>query len=144
MPPRRAATLVLASVVALAGAACTSPGTASPGVASPSPVAPGVDPVALEVLLANGHTATGATTGTPVLVGDVREVPWALYLEVSRQAGLDFTAAQGRPGTLLRTPIRGSEPDSQSFVLVVDGRVAGAWIGPGGSSSGVLPIDARP
>jgi len=41
-------------------------------------------------------------------------------------------------------PASPSTADAVLVVLRVDGRPVGAWIGPGGNSSGVLPADARP
>jgi hypothetical protein len=77
-------------------------------------------------------------------VGDLGEQPWSLYLEVSREAGLDFEALEGRAAELLITPIAGPAADTTLVVLLVEGQAVGAWISPGGTSSGVLPVGKRP
>ncbi len=110
---------------------------AEPGVA-------GVDPVAASVLAQYGHRPTGPTRRLGVEVGELTDQPWSLHLEVSRTVGLDFSALEGRQGALLATPVAASEPDAEIFVLLVDGRPVGAWLSPGGSMSGVLPVSARP
>ncbi len=79
-----------------------------------------------------------------VEVGDLAQPPWLLYLEVSRAIGLDFGALEGRSGELLITPVAAAEADAILVVLLVEGRPVGAWIGPGGSSSGVLALDQHP
>jgi hypothetical protein len=132
---RRSRLLALVVVVLLA--AC------GPGAASVQPPIADVDPLAAAVLAEYGHRPTGATTRLDTVVS-VAENGWPLYLEVSREVGLDFAPLAGRQGVLLKTPIEGSAPDAALLVLVVEGRPAGAWISPGGTSSGVLPVTAEP
>jgi hypothetical protein len=102
-----------------------------------------VDPAAAPFLEPFGHRAAGPSRREPVEVGNAGEQPWSLYLEVSRAVGLDFSTLQGRTGELVRTPVAGDAADAELIVLVVGGRAVGAWISPGGGSSGVLPVSAR-
>jgi hypothetical protein len=136
-------TPVLGLVLALALVACGG-ATSSPAASAGTVPAPGVDPRVAALILANGQEPTGPTTFTEVVIGDLRDAPWAQYLEVSRRVGLDFTAGAGRSATLARTPLRGRFPDAALFVLLQDGRVAGAWVSAGGDVGGVLPITERP
>jgi hypothetical protein len=135
---RRAAVLLAVLAMAATLVACTSAptGTSETGAA--------VDAISAPLLAANGQVPTGPTSGQPITVGDPAEHPWLLYLEASRAVGLDFAGLVGRSGELRVTPIRGAAPDAAAYVLVVDGVAVGAWVGPGGSSSGVLPISQRP
>jgi hypothetical protein len=103
-----------------------------------------VDPAAAAMIARYGHRSTGPTRRAAVEIADLRGQPWALYLEASRAVGLDFSALEGETGELLITPIAASESDAVLVVLLVGGQPAGAWIGPGGTTSGVLPLDARP
>jgi len=139
----RIANVVVGLGLVLVLVACDS-ATRTPGPSGPTDVGTGVDPRVAALILANGQEPTGPTTLMEVVVGDLRDAPWAQYLEVSRGVGLDFSAAAGRTATLARTPVRGRFADAAMFVLLVEGRVAGAWIGAGGDVSGVLPITRRP
>jgi hypothetical protein len=130
--------LVLALGVALA--ACGEAAPAEP--ATPDFVT--VDPVTMELLEVHGLRPAGATASRQVAVGEVDELPWALYLEVSRSIGLDFAALEGEAAELRATRIVGSNPDAAVYVLVHGGRAVGAWVDPGGSSSGVLSLADRP
>ncbi|HEX5828010.1 MAG TPA: DUF4830 domain-containing protein [Candidatus Limnocylindrales bacterium] len=135
------AALATAVVIVLATAGCAAPSSSGLDPAGDPP--PGVEPASLALLLVNGQAPSGPTTTLAMPVGDVEDVPWAQYLEASKRVGLDFSAAEGRAATLYRTPVTASNPDAAAFVLVVDGRVAGAWLDPGGGSSGVVAINER-
>jgi hypothetical protein len=134
---RHVAALALAFVLV----AC---GTTTPSDDPTSGVPAGIDELSAPLLLTNGLTPIGPTQARAVVVGDMADAPWLQYLEVSKAIGLDFGALEGRPAQLRMTPIRGREPDAAAYVLVVDGRAVGAWIGPGGTTSGVLPLNAGP
>ena len=127
-------------------AACGGLGaSASPAAsASASAPGPGVDIVSRALLEAHGQRATGPTAVSIVTIGNDAEQPWSLYLEVSKEVGLDFSALAGAGAELRVTPIAGWADDGAAYVLVRSGTVIGAWIGPGGTTSGVLPITARP
>jgi hypothetical protein len=127
-------------VVALAVAGC---GGADSGQ-RPTPGLATVDPVTLELLEAHGLRPAGATASSQVTVGDLEDLPWALYLEVSRSIGLDFSPLEGQLAELRSTRIERTNPDAAVYVLVHEGRPAGAWLDPGGSSSGVLSLSDRP
>jgi len=142
----RARPLALVVLILVTVGAC-APGPASPSTASAprdNPIA-GVEPATAAVMRQYGHAPAGPTRVVPLdAIGDIREQPWSLYLEVSRQVGLDFGALRGAAGALEMTPLDEWPADAVLVVLRVDGRPVGAWIGPGGNSSGVLPADARP
>ncbi len=103
-----------------------------------------MDPLTAPLLVEHGLTATGASASTLMEVGDPAEQPWSLYLEASRSAGLDFADQAGMVAELRRTPIAGAAADAAVFVLVHDGRVIGAWLSPGGTSSGVRSLAEHP
>jgi len=140
MQPAR---LALPCAALLALAACGPTREATP-VPSPGRADALVDPISRALLDAYGQAPAGATIVSQVTVGDTAELPWALYLEVSRLVGLDFAALEGAGAELRETPVAGWAPDARAYVLVRAGEAIGAWIGPGGNSSGVLPLSARP
>jgi hypothetical protein len=127
-------------VVALVVAGCAGADSGQ----RPTPDFVTVDPVTLELLEAHGLRPAGPTAARQVTVDDPRDLPWALYLEVSRSIGLDFTSLEGQVAELRATRIVGSNPDAAVYVLVHGGRAVGAWVDPGGSSSGVLSLADRP
>lgn len=140
--------LALAVVMGAALGACggtassASPSvTATPAASAPDP---GVDAVSQALLETHGLRATGPTKVNIVTIGKLAEQPWSLYLEVSKAANLDFSALEGAGAELRITPVAGWADDGAAYVLVRSGTVVGAWIGPGGTSSGVLPITATP
>jgi hypothetical protein len=124
----RAAIVLLLAVITVVAMGCAPPAVVA------------VDPVSAPLLADHGVRAVGATTIAPTTVGDVAEQPWSLYLEVSKASGLDFTDEVGVTAELRRTPIDGDEADAAAFILVRDGRAIGAWLSPGGTTSGVLPL----
>jgi hypothetical protein len=133
--------LVAAILLAVSMAAC---GAAVPSAVPASEAAAGIDALSTQLFVTNGVTPIGATERRPIVVGDVADIPWLQYLEVSRQVGLDFAGLVGRAGELRVTPIRGRQPDATAYVLVIDGRPVGAWMDAGGGSSGVVPLNGTP
>jgi hypothetical protein len=139
--------VALATLLALAPGGCsaTPPGSAT-GTDLPASADPfaQLDPATADLMREHGHRPAGTSRQLPITVGDLQDHPWLLYLEVSRQAGLDFGALEGSSGELTITPIIGPAADTELVVLRVGGRAVGAWISPGGSSSGVLPVNTAP
>ena len=131
--------LALAVVVLLALAGC--------GRLGPSPTAEpvaGVDTTSRELLARHGQTAVGPTSIQTVTIGDAADLPWLLYLEASQAIGLDFSGLEGVGAELRVTPVTGGDGTSRAFVLVRNGAAIGAWRDLGGTSSGVVSLDARP
>lgn len=69
--------------------------------------------------------------------------PWALYLELSREIGLDFTPYAGQ--TLpLRVYRLGRDPAVRGFLLIGDERVVGAWLDVEQGAPGLYPLNTNP
>ena len=94
-------------------------------------MSPTVDPVSARVLADQYREAVGPTTVRPITIGELDELPWSLYLEVSNQVGLDFSGLAGAEAELRMTPIRTSEGVGTAYVLVHEGQAVGGWLDPG-------------
>jgi hypothetical protein len=125
------------AVVLLVLAACGGPGPTPPGSVLPAD--------ATSALLQRfGLTAAGPTASTELPIGDVAEVPWVLYLEVSRAIGLDFSAFAGTTGELRTTPLVGLHPGTRLHVLLAGGVVRGAWLSVDDAAPGIYPLSEPP
>ncbi len=102
-----------------------------------------VAPASAQVLEQYGLTPTGPTVTDTIEIGDIQQPPWALYLEVSREIGLDFSDLSGATAELQATPIVGGRTGASTHVLVVDGVARGAWLS-SDDMSGVLPLSMPP
>ena len=125
-------------VVLLVLAGCGGSGAASTG----EPAPPADETGAL--LQRFGLTAAGPTVGMELPIGDIHEVPWVLYLEVSRVIGLDFAAFAGTTGELRTTPLAGLHDGTRLHVLLAGGVVRGAWLSVDDAAPGIYPLSEPP
>jgi hypothetical protein len=115
------------------------------GGPEPPPPAPTLPADATSALLERfGLTAAGPTTSTEVVIGDVADVPWMLYLEVSRTIGLDFATLAGATGELRTTPLMALHVGTRLHVLLVGGVVRGAWLSVEDAAPGIYPLSEPP
>jgi hypothetical protein len=87
---------------------------------------------------------TGATVAAPVEIGDPGDIPWLLYQEASARIGLGDGWLAGTAGELRTTPVQGSIPGIRAHVLVVGGRVIGAWLSHPSEAPGIYPLSEPP
>jgi hypothetical protein len=110
------------------------------------PVEPTSEPIDPGVALLREHGWEPGTTLSQwtVQVGAEDVVPghvWDLYLDASREVGLDFGALRGRPAELIVVELDGP----RASLLVVGGQVVGAWVFGGeavGCVPGIFPLSA--
>lgn len=99
---------------------------------------------ATALLQQHGWQPVGVLGRDTIRVGDPAVVPdhvWELYLEVSRDVGLDFEPLRGRQVTLTRVELGGPK----ASVLSVGSEVVGAWIfADGGCVPGIFSLSASP
>ncbi len=99
-------------------------------------------PLSRKLLAEHEIVAAGSTTTQAVRIATDVDA-WPLYLEVSRRSGLDFRPHVGRTAELRTTPVQAPIPGESGHVLVLGGRVVGAWLS-GEGMSGVLSLAEQP
>ena len=127
---RRRPRAILAAATLLFLVACEAPGVTD-GLSAP-------------LLERHGLRPTGATAVAPVEIGDPGDLPWVLYQEASAQVGLGEGWLAGTAGELRTTPVQGSVPGIRAHVLVVGGRVIGAWLSHPSAAPGIYPLSEPP
>jgi hypothetical protein len=114
------------------------------GCAAPAPTGlEGVDPLTAALLDEFGLRAAGPTSSRTVHLDDPTDWGWAVQLEVSRKAGLDFSPFGNREAELRTTPIDHPGGTFSVHTLVLAGRIVGAWASEE-TSSGAFPLNELP
>jgi hypothetical protein len=130
---------VLRLALSLVALALCSAGCGSQVVPTPSDVDSGTT-----LLRQHGWQPIGVVSRDLVRIGDPAVVPdhvWELYLDVSRDIGLDFGPLRGQEAMLTRVDLGGPG----ATLLSIGEEVVGAWIfagGPMGCVPGIFALSA--
>ncbi len=121
----------------------------SPEASLEAPWAPdgrSVDPLTAQLLRRYGLVPRGPTTTMNVRIGELDELPWALYLEASREIGLGRGWRPDTEAELRQTPVVSVVGINGGgvTVLITDAGLAGAWMSDDVTVPGLYALSAGP
>jgi hypothetical protein len=127
----------------------STPAPMSPEASLEAPWAPdgkSVDPVTAHLLRRYGLVPRGPTTTMNVRLGELDELPWALYLEASREIGLGRGWRPDTAAKLRQTPVVSvaGVNGGRVHVLITDAGLAGAWMSDDATVPGLHALSAGP